>query len=413
MVYATPYDLIVNIFLCSIDMCILMELMKRMYGPIRKYQKTAVCLAGFIIFLLMLLPSPYDNGFFTVPASFLLLPFYPRNPKRKLLFESCLFTIVFSYLFVVNDVTNILPKGNIWVMWYLILYHIGLWFILFLCLNLCSGASVDFPFSLWFIFLLIPASTFASSVSLIFIQSSVTLSRPASDIFHMVIQTSFLIINIILFDLFRRFSLYMKKEQEKLRLEQQIQYQELHYKGLIHSSSRIEQIRHDMKNHLRTISLLYKDGASEELSQYIDETTQTLQSTEAYISTGNPGLDAVLNIKLSEIKGKGISCNPRIVIPRGLHFPFSDAVVIIGNLLDNALVSCMDSPGLREIELSIIFQNQTLLIHMDNSSTAKSTAPYGTGMRNVENVVQKYSGILNTQIKDGHYVTDILLNFIS
>lgn len=412
MIYTMPfYDILTNIFLCTIDMCILLELMKRMYGPVRKYRKAAVCLAVFIIFLLMLLPSPYDNGFFIVPASILLLPFYPKNPKRKLLFESCLFTIAFSYLFVLNDVTNILPRGNIWIMWYLIAYHAGLWGILFLCLKLCSGVNVDFPFSLWFIFLLIPVSTLASSVSLIFIQDSTTLSRPASDIFHMVIQTSFLFINIFLFDLFRRFSLYTKKEQEKMRLEQQIQYQNIHYKGLLHSSSQIKQIRHDMKNHLQTISLLYKNGASEELTQYIDETTQILQSTEAYISTGNPGLDAILNIKLNELKEKGVSCTPHIVIPQNLHFPFSDAVIIIGNLLDNALAACMELPGSHEAELSIIYQNQTLLLHMCNPSSAKIPTPYGTGMQNVENIVRKYSGLLNTQIKDGYYVTDVMLNF--
>lgn len=298
-------------------------------------------------------------------------------------------------------------------MWYLITYHIGLWFILFLCLNLCSGANVDFPFSLWFIFLLIPASTFASSVMLIILRSNTMLSRPASDIFHMIIQTCFLIINIILFDLFRRFSIYIKKEQEKLRLEQQLQYQELHYKGLIHSSIQLEQIRHDMKNHLQTISLLYKNGVSGELTQYIDETTRALQNTKAYVSTGNPGLDAILNIKLSEIKEKGISCTPRIVIPQDLHLPFSDAVIIFGNLLDNAMAACMDSPVSKKTELSIIFQNHTLLIHMCNPSTAKIISPYGTGMQNVENVVQKYSGILNTQIKDGYYMTDIMLNFLT
>lgn len=40
--YISPYDLPINLFLCTIDMCILTELMQRMYGPIRRFKKNRV-----------------------------------------------------------------------------------------------------------------------------------------------------------------------------------------------------------------------------------------------------------------------------------------------------------------------------------------------------------------------------------
>lgn len=91
--YISPYDLPVNLFLCTIDMCILTELMQRMYGPIQRFKKTAFFIATLIVLALTLMPSPYENSFYTVPASFLLLGFYPKNKKKKLLFESCLLTV--------------------------------------------------------------------------------------------------------------------------------------------------------------------------------------------------------------------------------------------------------------------------------------------------------------------------------
>ena len=70
MIYMTRYDLLLNFFLCSADMYILMKLMSRMYGPIVKYKKTAACIAYAGIVLLMILPAHYDNSFFYASGQF-------------------------------------------------------------------------------------------------------------------------------------------------------------------------------------------------------------------------------------------------------------------------------------------------------------------------------------------------------
>ncbi|HJC43704.1 MAG TPA: ATP-binding protein [Candidatus Mediterraneibacter gallistercoris] len=36
-------------------------------------------------------------------------------------------------------------------------------------------------------------------------------------------------------------------------------------------------------------------------------------------------------------------------------------------------------------------------------------SPYGIGMKNVEETVKKYAGTLNTEVKDGKYITDVIL----
>lgn len=410
MIYSTPYDLLLNIFLCVIDMCILMELMSRMYGPIIRYKKTAVCIVGLAIIFLMLLPSPYDNSFLTLPVSFLILWFYPQNPRKKLLFETCLFTIVFSYVFMLNDITNILPKnGEIWVMWFLIAYHIGLWFLLFLCLKLCQTSNENLPLSLWLIFLFIPVTTLLSSVLSLFFLNDSKLNRPISDLMHLFMQATFLFINIAVFDLFRRFSIYYKKEQERTLLTQQMKYQERHYKELLHANSQIKAVRHDMKNHLRTISLLYSNGNHTELLEYINSTTDLIQQTEILITSGNPYIDALLGFKLSEMKEKGIRCTPKLSIPQSLPLPFSDTVTILGNILDNAIKSCVEYGEMPEIIFSIIYQQNTLLFHMENPCNLQILKPYDTGMQNVVNVVKKYSGTVQTQLQNNIYTTDIVL----
>lgn len=414
MIYSTRYDLLLNLFLCVIDMRILMELMGRMYGPITKYKKAAVCIVALAIIFLMALPSPYDNSFLTLPASFLILWFYPKNPQKKLLFERCLFTIVFSYVFILNDITNMLPKeGEIWIMWFLIAYHIGLWFLLFLCLNLCQTSNENLPLPLWLIFLFIPITTLFSSVLLLFFLNGSKLNRPLSDLMHLLVQSTFLFINIAVFDQFRRFSVYYKKEQEQNLLKQQMKYQEQHYKELLHANSQIKAIRHDMKNHLQTISLLYNNGNHAELLEYINSTTDLIRQTEVLVTSGNPNIDALLGIKLAEMKGNDICCTPKLSIPQNLPLPFSNAVTILGNILDNTITSCVEYGESSEIIFSIIYQQNTLLLHMENPCKPNTLKPYDTGMQNVVNVTKKYSGTIQTQLQNNVYTTDIVLYNLS
>lgn len=308
---------------------------------------------------------------------------------------------------------------------YIIIFHAGLWAILFLCLKLCRNIDTDIPLSLWIIFLFIPVCSLASSIVLIPLLNGNILSRPASDIFHLVIQMTLLFIGIALLSFLQRFTEYFMNEREQELLRQQLQYQENLYRQLISSSDQIQKIRHDMKNHLQAISLLYEENKTEELQQYLRTASDLLGQSERIISTGNPSLDAVLNVKLAEMNRKNISCSPELSVPRGLKFPFSDTVTILGNLLDNAINSCLQfsstntdtaSPAVRTsdpvsltVSLSIFWQQGTLLIHMTNPCRDTSKAPYGIGMKNVEETVKKYSGTLSTEVREGKYITDIIL----
>lgn len=410
MIYATRYDLLINTFLCVIDMCILMKLMSWMYGSITKYKKIAIIIVVLGIVFLMVLPNSYAGSFLTLLVSFLILWAYPKNFRKKLLFESCLFTIVFSYIFMFNDITNILPqKGEIWVMCYLAAYHIGLWFLLFLCLKLCKTSNEKLPLSLWLLFLFIPVTTLLSSIGALFFLNNSILNRPISDIMHLFIQATFLFINIALFDLFRRFSIYYKNVQEKTLLELQIKYQEQYYGELLHADSQIKAIRHDLKNHLQTISLLYGKGSHTELLEYFNTATSMIRQTELLVTSGNPHIDALLGIKLTEMQAKGIRCTPKLSIPQNLPLPFSDAVTILGNILDNAITSCGKCEDISEIVFSMIYQHHSLLIHMENPCETHIEEPYGTGMKNVVNIAKKYFGTVQTEIKNATYFTDIVL----
>ena len=305
-----------------------------------------------------------------------------------------------------------LPRFSHWVMTYLLIIHVVIWLVLFFCLRWCRSISTDLPSSLWIIFLFIPVFSFASSVTLIVLLNGNAVPRPMKDLCHLVIQTSFLFIDLALLVFMRRFTEFFQKEKERQLLEQQLCFQEAHYKDMIGSQEQIRRIRHDMKNHLNAISLLYSEGRQKELLDYLHTVSDQIGQTEQVVSTGNPAFDAVLNIKLNEMKENGIDCSPALSVPQNMVLPFSDTVTILGNLLDNAIhatlkqMKQMDRPV---ITLSVTWQQGNLFLHLSNPCNAKTVPEYGIGLRNVEETVKKYSGTMQASVENGNYITDIVL----
>ena len=124
--------------------------------------------------------------------------------------------------------------------------------------------------------------------------------------------------------------------------------------------------------------------------------------------------ETAVETAVREMKEEGILCSPTLSIPKDMGLPFSDAVTILGNLLDNALhasVSRQLQTGAFQssVDLSVIWQQGTLFLHMSNPCAADTVADYGIGMKNVEEVVRKYSGTMKTEVAKGRYITDIVL----
>lgn len=96
--------------------------------------------------------------------------------------------------------------------------------------------------------------------------------------------------------------------------------------------------------------------------------------------------------------------------------PFTDREIIslFGNLLDNALEACEQIKGKeRWIRIKIKKKNQLIYIEIANAiakkpdqngsgfiSTKKENGLHGYGMRNIRDIVEKYEGIFQYEIRD-------------
>lgn len=180
--------------------------------------------------------------------------------------------------------------------------------------------------------------------------------------------------------------------------------------------------RHDYHNHIQTMKVYLEMGKLEELGDYLNKLDQDLTTVDTVIKTGNTKVDAALNSKISLAKQKGIRVEAKAIVPSNISISEVDLSLIIGNLMDNAVESCMKmkEEDERFIRIYVDILKGQLYIYVMNSVGEKlkktggkylSTkgGNHGFGLMRLDNVVKKYGGYLNRQDETDVFATEIML----
>lgn len=179
--------------------------------------------------------------------------------------------------------------------------------------------------------------------------------------------------------------------------------------------------RHDYHNHIQTLLALSRE--EKQTREYLLKLNDDLTTVDTVIKTGNVMIDAILNSKLSLIKSKSIEVNAKAVVPAKLQISEIDLCVIIGNLLDNAMESCLrqSDDSNRFIRVFIGMLKGQLYISVCNSVSekiiksgksylsVKDSENHGFGLMRIDRIAEKYSGYVNRQNEDGVFATEVML----
>ena len=179
--------------------------------------------------------------------------------------------------------------------------------------------------------------------------------------------------------------------------------------------------RHDYHNHIQALIALC--GDEEKTKEYLFKLNDDLTQVDTVLKTGNVMVDAILNSKLSLINSKNIDVNAKASVPQELKVSEIDLCVIIGNLLDNAMESCLrQSEGERRfIRVYIGVLKSQLYISVSNSSadnirksgrvylSSKEGGNHGFGLARIDRLAEKYNGYINRQNEEGVFATEIML----
>ena len=190
------------------------------------------------------------------------------------------------------------------------------------------------------------------------------------------------------------------------------------------TQNRLRKIEHDGKNHLGLVKSFISAGEYEKAVTHLDSVLSLDNVQKNYVDTGNAVLDNILNFKMQEAAGSGITIEHSIIVPDTLDVDSFDMTVILGNILDNAMEAVRQGQDRNfPVSLTIKYDKGRLFIKEENRiygevqygedgsliTSKKMKEHHGIGLKNVKEIVQKYDGEFETEITNNIFTIFIML----
>ena len=152
--------------------------------------------------------------------------------------------------------------------------------------------------------------------------------------------------------------------------------------------------------------MLLKKGDTQAAAALAERLTESISVEMAAVNTNHPVVDAVLNQKFHTAKEQGVSMTFRVGDMGGLCLDEEETVILLSNLLDNAIHECVKvvRQGRNAvIHVKLVQEDGKLIFSVRNPIVEKvqatdgivldsSRGMHGVGLMNVKAVVDKYGG---------------------
>lgn len=243
----------------------------------------------------------------------------------------------------------------------------------------------------WLKFSMIPLLTVASMLLMFFCSSTEAKVQTA----YLFLSVGLIFINIFVIELMQGI---LEKEEllrESALAGQKKESQLAHYRDMQAVYERQGRKMHDYKNQIRTMQVLLKKGDTQAAAALAERLTESISVEMAAVSTNHPVVDAVLNQKFHAAREQGVSMTFRVGDMGGLRLNEEETVILLSNLLDNAIHECVKvvRQGRKAvIHVKLVQEGGKLIFSVRNPVEEKVEVVEGTGLSNVKAVADKYGG---------------------
>lgn len=209
------------------------------------------------------------------------------------------------------------------------------------------------------------------------------------------------------------------RQRERVRM---LETQESQYAAQRRYMEDSARARHDFRQSVRTMKELFHSRNYDALGSFIDKYYDSLPQLETIRYCGNAALNAVLNFYAGKAREEKIRTVFKIDLPDLLEISDVDICTIVGNILENALLACLDIPQKeRWIHLTMLVQNgDRLFLVAGNSHSGKlrrknglylSTRQHGEGLglRSVMTTAARHGGVAEFSHDAKEFVSNVML----
>lgn len=214
--------------------------------------------------------------------------------------------------------------------------------------------------------------------------------------------------------LVRNMELSSQKEQEMLLVNQQM---EIQTQGILELEKQYKvqrQATHEHQRHLQTIHDLISTDRVKAAQEYIEELRGQQATRLCAINCHHPIVDAVLNHKYQIAQERSIEMQIQINDLANVTLSADELVVLLSNLLDNAIEACEKVTEKRTIHCRILLKDN-LFISVRNTSlpvvittgtiqTSKTKKKeHGFGLIGIRHVLDRNQAEYTYQYEDGWF----------
>lgn len=230
------------------------------------------------------------------------------------------------------------------------------------------------------------------------------------------VVSGFAVINVCYFYFISK-TMDKEEEMQRLRLfHERTQNQMVLYRDMQKSYDLQRRQLHDYKNQLGCIQGMLKDGQVQNALSYVSTLTGTLSKSVCLINTGHEVVNIMLSRKYQEAAEKGITITLSVNDLSTLTISEEEIVILLGNLLDNAIAACEKLDFGRIIQFKMILESNQLILSVRNPVkepvlikenkvvTDRQRGPlHGIGLLNVDSVIQRHGGTSVLKYNNGWF----------
>ena len=327
----------------------------------------------------------------------------------SLLFQGLLLSVDYFTLWLnvslFNSVAEINESHNVGGYLVTVLAKILLFMVVLMVRKIIGGRSSEVLMDIdWLRFIFFPVFSIFTIIAMIITSGSVKNQRQEN--VFLVIAFCLAGMNIVVFYLINDILKRETKIRENKIFQIKVQNQTDMYRTISENFAKQRKMTHEYKNQIMCIESLMAAKNYVELAEYISKVSGHLNTELDYIKTNNVIVDAILNSKYREILDKKIVFIFKINDLSEIGICDEDIIVILSNLLNNAIESCEKCHDKKVIKLKFVKETDNVIISVKNTydgeliiedgeiQTSKNhdIDEHGIGIKNVIEVITKYQG---------------------
>lgn len=383
-----------------------------------------------ITFIISLLLQKYFwvKEFLIVTVITAIMKWYNKSSLRKnlvltIIYQSILLMVDYIILIIYSNIQWDSIKGLLYLQSLIIIVIKGTIFLaIILSKNILGEKTLKYvKDSQWTKFLFFPIFTIYITTALISTTSYTIIEIPENLV--KIIAFGLLGMNITVFYLISDISLKNKQICEKKLLQIQARNQLELYKRSLAEIKKQRRLVHEYKNQLECIFTLCKTEQYLELQNYLSQLTRKVWKQLGYINTNHAIINAVLNAKYEEAIDKNIIFICKINDMSKIQLDYQDIVVLLSNLLNNAIEACQKCNMNKIIKMKIVHENNNLILSVKNtyngeikykngfmiSTKRNNSQKHGLGFQNIVYIIKKNNGDYAVDFTNEEFYISIII----